>query len=258
MIYPQFKTDVSLSPPVTMAQVHAVLPALTPEQLHWANDWIHDHSEDSGATVDFLVDSIWGLSEDALAFAKWRIYGPFTITQAEEILPNLDAHQRSLVHWMVRHNRFLMESSRNKVIPRLITIDLLVSGVAGLTDAERARARSRIRGFEHLWDPFGEYPYVSLDGLIQASKLLRDRKCLHYWLPDIMPVFFKGSPVMFPKSRRAARQDSHRSVLLTPSASPMPLKGRKSGSTWKRFSRWSYVCKEQVGDTDVQPQMYSV
>lgn len=147
-----------------------------------------------------------------------------------------------------------MESSRNKATPGLITIDLSVSGVAGLSDAERACARSRVWGFEHLWDPFGEYFYVSQDGLIQASKLLRGRKNLQSWLPDIVPLPLKSIPVTMLKLRAGQ-------LLLIPINAVTfsgPLKRTELGSTWKRFNRWSYVFKEQPEDTDDRQQMHSV
>jgi hypothetical protein len=231
-MHPQFRLDVSLRPPITLTQVHAVLPTLAPKQLQWASDWIRGHDEDPGATIDVLVDSMRGLSAYERAFAKCRIYGPFTTTLAERILPDLNVQQQCLVRRIVEHNRFLMESSTNKAAPPLVTIDHLVSGIAGLTAEQRARARSRIAGSESFWQPFGKYPYVSHEGLLEAAKFVRNQRP-QYWLHTYIVSFpSKTLPATAPRSKRNTQQGSRNStvVLWLPSpGSPERMAKKPSG-----------------------------
>ncbi|KAF7589635.1 hypothetical protein BBP40_004008 [Aspergillus hancockii] len=161
-----------------MRQVLAVLPNLSPQQQACAQLWIDEAKilQDHTFTLITLVDRMWGLTRREAAYAKLRIYGPFTLGWIQWLIPKLNPLQRSLVDWIVEHNRLVMEDPRALVDParhrmpcRLVTPDLLFAGLVGLSPSKRNRMIKRVQPLCGLWNPRGAYPYITEDHLWQLA-----------------------------------------------------------------------------------------
>ncbi|OJJ51961.1 hypothetical protein ASPSYDRAFT_726100 [Aspergillus sydowii CBS 593.65] len=93
---PKFST--SLRPPLGLDQVRTVLPYLSPPQLECAQLWIDEARilQDSSFTLVTLVDRMWGLTDEEVAFAQLRIYGPFTVDWIQRAILDLRLTQMVL------------------------------------------------------------------------------------------------------------------------------------------------------------------
>jgi hypothetical protein len=129
-----------------------VLPYLCPPQLECAQLWIDEARilQDSSFTLVALVDRMWGLTNEEVAFARLRIYGPFTVDWIQRAIPDLRPTQMVLAQWIVEHNRLMMECSKpvvsgsHRMLQRLITPDIL-AGLLGLSASQRRRVGRRLR-----------------------------------------------------------------------------------------------------------------
>ncbi|KAJ1713243.1 hypothetical protein NYO67_4579 [Aspergillus flavus] len=181
---PKFST--SLRPPLGLDQVRTVLPYLSPSQLECAQLWIDEARilQDPSFTLLTLVDRMWGLTNEEVAFARLRIYGPFTMDGIHRAIPDLRPTQMILAQWVVEHNRLLMEcpkpvvSGSHRTLHRLITPDIL-AGLLGLSAPQRKRARRWLRPMADTWDPAGQYPYSTADRLWSAAMRMERR----WWRP---------------------------------------------------------------------------
>jgi hypothetical protein len=100
-----------LNPPLRLEQVRTVLPSLSPPQLDCARVWIEEAKllQDHAFTLAALVDRMWGLTRQEAAFAKLRIYGPFTVEWVQQTVLDLSGRHIVLVQWLTEHNRLVME-----------------------------------------------------------------------------------------------------------------------------------------------------
>ncbi|KAL3468773.1 hypothetical protein BJX99DRAFT_269131 [Aspergillus californicus] len=85
------KISTSLRPPLLLDQVRTVLPYLSPRQLECTQLWIDEARilQSSSFTLVTLVDRTWGLTNEEVAFARLRIYGPFTVDWIQHAIPDL-------------------------------------------------------------------------------------------------------------------------------------------------------------------------
>ncbi|CEL11776.1 hypothetical protein ASPCAL14872 [Aspergillus calidoustus] len=147
---PKFST--SLRPPLMLDQVRTVLPYLCPPQLECAQLWIDEARilQDSSFTLVTLVDRMWGLTNEEVAFARLRIYGPFTMEWIQREIPDLRPTQMVLAQWIVEHSRLMMEcpkpvvSGSHRALQRLVTPDIL-AGLLALSASQRRRVSRRLR-----------------------------------------------------------------------------------------------------------------
>ncbi len=181
---PKFST--SLRPPLGLDQVRTVLPYLSPPQLECAQLWIDEARvlQDSSFTLVTLVDQMWGLTDEEVAFAQLRIYGPFTVDWIQRAIPDLRPTQMVLAQWIVEHNRLMMEcpkpvvSGSHRMLQRLLAPDILV-GLLGLSASQRRRVSRRLRPMGDAWDLTGQYPYSTADRLWSAAMRMERR----WWRP---------------------------------------------------------------------------
>ncbi|KAL2837036.1 hypothetical protein BJX68DRAFT_274280 [Aspergillus pseudodeflectus] len=151
---PKFST--SLCPPLVLDQVRTVLPYLSPPQLECAQLWIDEARilQDSSFTLVTLVDRIWGLTNEEVAFARLRIYGPFPV---EPVV-----------------------SGSHRALQRLVTPDIL-AGLLALSDSQWRRVGRRLRPSSDVWDVTGQYPYSTADRLWSAAMRMERRWWRSLW-----------------------------------------------------------------------------
>ena len=189
--------STSLRPPLVLDQVRTVLPYLFPPQLECAQLWIDEARilQDFSFTLVTLVERMWGLTYDEVAFARLRIYGPFTVGWIQRAIPDLRPTQMVLAQWIVEHNRLTMEcpkpgvSGSHRALQRLITPDIL-AGLLGLSASQRKRVGRRLRPLGDVWDPTGQYPYTTADGLWGAVVQMERR-----WWRSLWPGRSQERPV---------------------------------------------------------------
>lgn len=163
-----------------------MLPYLSPPQLECAQLWIDEARvlQDSSFTLITLIDRMWGLTSEEAAFARLRIYGPFTVDWIQRAIPDLRPTQMGLAQWIVEHNRLMMEcpkpvvSGSHRTLHRLITPEIL-AGLLGLSASQRRRVNRRLRPLGDVWDPTGQYPYSTADRLWRAAMRMERR----WWRP---------------------------------------------------------------------------
>jgi hypothetical protein len=183
---PKFST--SLCPPLVLDQVRTVLPYLSPPQLECAQLWIDEARilQDSSFTLVTLVDRMWGLTNEEVAFARLRIYGPFPVDWIQRAIPDLRPTQMVLAQWIVEHNRLMMECPRpvvsgsHRALQRLVTPDIL-AGLLALSDSQRRRVGRRLRPSGDVWDATGQYPYSTADRLWSAAMRMERRWWRSLW-----------------------------------------------------------------------------
>jgi len=129
---------------------------------------------------------MWGLTDEEVAFAQLRIYGPFTVDWIQRAIPDLRPTQMVLAQWIVEHNRLMMEcpkpvvSGSHRMLQRLLTPDIL-AGLLGLSASQRRRVSRRLRPMEDAWDPTGQYPYSTANRLWSAAMRMERRWWRSLW-----------------------------------------------------------------------------
>ena len=189
--------STSLRPLLVLDQVRTVLPYLSPPQLECAQLWIDEARilQDFSFTLATLVERMWGLTYEEVAFARLRIYGPFTVNWIQRTIPDLRPTQMVMAQWIVEHNRLMMEcpkpvvSGSHRTLQRLITPDIL-AGLLGLSASQRKRVGRRLRLLGDVWDPTGQYPYTTADGLWGAAVQMERR-----WWQSLWPGRLLQRPV---------------------------------------------------------------
>ncbi|GAB1206173.1 hypothetical protein APSETT445_004855 [Aspergillus pseudonomiae] len=180
----------------TMKPLPEVKPGKIVE-LECAQLWIDEARilQDSSFTLLMLVDRMWGLTNEDVAFARLRIHGPFTVDWIQRVIPDLCPTQMVLAQWIVEHNRLMMECPKpivfgsHRTLHRLITPDIL-AGLLGLSASQRRRVSRRLRPMGDVWDPAGQYPYATADQLWSAATRIERR----WWRP-LWPGRSRDRPV---------------------------------------------------------------
>ncbi|GLA55984.1 hypothetical protein AnigIFM63604_003473 [Aspergillus niger] len=84
---------------------------LIPPQLECVQLWIDEARifQDYSFNLVTLVERMWGLTDEEVAFARLRIYGPFTVDWMQRAIPNFRPTQMVMAQWIVEHNQMMME-----------------------------------------------------------------------------------------------------------------------------------------------------
>jgi hypothetical protein len=84
---------------------------------------------------------MWGLTNEEVAFARLRIYGPFPVDWIQRAIPDLRPTQMVPAQWIVEHNWLMMEcpkpvvSGSHHALQCLVTLDVL-AGLLALSDSQ--------------------------------------------------------------------------------------------------------------------------